>query len=178
MKKTLKTIAKYVRADSTLMWNHRLVLSGASVKDWVAENGNRVRCTIGDQATFSAPLLHDGDGGFFITLNQSRLKKMNWEEGQPVTLQIESDDSPYGTEVSDAFLACLDDDEEASALFHALTPGKQRTLIHWVDQVKSSEIRIRRALVVMEHLKEVGGKLDFKRLNARMKEMNAAYKRG
>ncbi len=142
------------------------------------EHGNRVRCVSDELAEFSTPVLPDGDGGLFITLNAKQLRSKQWQEGQELFLQLSPEPSSYGIPVSEAFLVTMHADPKADELFHQLTPGKQRTLIHWVDQVKSEDIRIRRAMVVMEHLQEVEGKLDFKRLNARIKEVNARYKRG
>lgn len=66
----------------------------------------------------------------------------------------------------------LDQDEHADTLFHKLTPGKMRNIIYAVASVKSSEIKIRRALVYAEHLKKNKGKIDFKELNQEMKEAN------
>jgi uncharacterized protein YdeI (YjbR/CyaY-like superfamily) len=59
----------------------------------------------------------------------------------------------------------LAQDEEGDRLFHALTPGKLRTLLYLVGQPKSSDIRLHRALVVVEHLKTNQGKIDYKKLN-------------
>lgn len=89
---------------------------------------------------------------------------------------ITKDNSEYGIAVSDVFLEVLDQDDIAKVLFEKLTLGKKRTLIFWVDSVKSTDIRIRRAIVLMEHLKQVEGKVDFKLLNAQMKRANEAAK--
>ena len=43
-------------------------------------------------------------------------------------------------------------DEVANGLFHALTAGKQRNLIYLVSQVKSSEKRVKKALVILDYL--------------------------
>jgi uncharacterized protein YdeI (YjbR/CyaY-like superfamily) len=61
-------------------------------------------------------------------------------------------------------------DPEGDMYFHELTPGKQRNLIYMVSKPKGVDTRIKKALVIVQHLKEVKGQLDFKMLNE-------AYKR-
>ena len=56
-------------------------------------------------------------------------------------------------------------DEEGDKLFHALTQGKQRSLLYIIGKPKRSETRLQKAVVVLEHLKTWNGKLDFKQLN-------------
>jgi len=70
----------------------------------------------------------------------------------------------------------LDQNSEADTVFHAFTKGKQRTLIYWTNNVKSSDIRIRRALVMTDHLVNQRGNIDFKLLNVEMKTANQAAK--
>lgn len=91
-------------------------------------------------------------------------------------IELEKDMTKYGTAMSDEFAVVLEQDQEGSAIFHRLTPGKQRTLIYFSDNVKSSDIKIRRALVVMRHLVESQGELDYKRLNVMVKEANQSAK--
>ena len=66
----------------------------------------------------------------------------------------------------------LAQDEEGNRLFHALSPGKQRTLLYYAGQPKTSDTRLKRAVVFVEHLKANKGKIDFKQLNLDMKEAN------
>ncbi len=60
--------------------------------------------------------------------------------------------------------------------FYKLTPGKQRTLIYLVSNLKSTDARIRKALGIIEQLKEYLGELDFKLLNEKFKEVNYRFK--
>ena len=64
----------------------------------------------------------------------------------------------------------LAQDEEGNRLLHALTPGKIRTLLYIVGQPKTSDTRLHRALVVVEHLKANKGKIDYKQLNVSVRE--------
>jgi len=81
-------------------------------------------------------------------------------------------------EMPEELWAVLDQDEEGNILFHDLTPGKMRNIIFYVLQVKSSEIRIRRALVIIEHLKRNEGKIQYQSLAEEMKEANRQARMG
>lgn len=61
----------------------------------------------------------------------------------------------------------LHQDEEGNRLFHALTPGKQRTLLYYIGSPKTADTRIYRAVAVVEHLKTYNGKIHFKILMTR-----------
>lgn len=79
-------------------------------------------------------------------------------------------------DMSSAFLTVLDAERKGASYFDELTLGKKRTLIHWVDQVRSEDIRIRRALVLVQHLVAQRWAVDFKRLNAMIKAENQKHK--
>ncbi|MBK8517794.1 MAG: hypothetical protein IPL55_16360 [Saprospiraceae bacterium] len=56
--------------------------------------------------------------------------------------------------------------------FHALTPGKQRSLIYIVGKVKNTESKIRKSLAIADHLTSNKGKIDGKLLYEALKEYN------
>ena len=64
----------------------------------------------------------------------------------------------------------LAQDEHGSKVFHDLTPGRQRSLLHLVGKPKSEAIRIKKAITILEYLKSVNGVLDFKELNLAFKQ--------
>ena len=49
----------------------------------------------------------------------------------------------------------LRQDEEGKTRFNQLTPGRQRYIIHYVSAVKSSQLRIDRAILLIENLKKL-----------------------
>ncbi len=113
-----------------------------------------------------------------ILANQERRTILGLRQGDTFSVVLEKDTSEYGMPMSDEFREVMNQSPEANSIFYALTPGKQRTLIHLCDSVKSSDIKIRRALVVSNHLFEQQGKIDFKLLNEQMKAANKAANRG
>lgn len=150
------------------------------VPDEVAENfidgdDKRVICTLEGKVSYNAGILSRATG-YFINVNDIRRKKLGLVLGQLVHVSLEKDTSEYGMPMSEELREVLNQEEKASALFHALTPGRQRTLIYWADNVKSPEIKIRRALVMTQHLVEQNGVPDFKLMNSAMKEANQRAK--
>ena len=137
----------------------------------------RVICTVNGKITYHCAIHGDGEGGYMIMLNRERCKKLGLVRGESFDVSVVKDRSEYGVPMSEELREVLDQFPMADELFHKLTKGKQRTLIYWVQTVKSSEIRIRRSLVMAEHLEQQGGEIDYKLLNVQMKEANQAAKR-
>ena len=66
---------------------------------------------------------------------------------------IELDNSKYGMEMPEELEALLEQDHEGERRFEMLTPSKQRYIIHYVSQVKSSQLKIDRAIMLINNLK-------------------------
>lgn len=133
--------------------------------------------TVNGKVRYHAALLHDGKGGYIILLNQVRRKHLGLQTGDKLTVLLEKDTSEYGIPMSDELREVLNQDGDAHEFFHTLTPGKQRTLIYWTDNVKNPYIRIRRALVMTAHLTAQQGNVDFKQMNEELKAANRAARR-
>lgn len=153
------------------LWGYYVVVSGVEVEALVAGGNRRVNCTINGKITIPCALMPRQDD-FFILLNKEVRKKLGLRLGERLQLQLESDTSPYGMPMPEELGELLAQDEEGSALFHALLPGKQRNLIYLVGKVKNPDGRIRKALAVVEHLKDFNGQIDFKALGETIKRYN------
>ena len=138
-------------------------------------DGRRIICSIDHFEPFHCALQHDGLGGHVIYLNKQLVTKYNFKLKQRVGVLLKHDSSKYGMEVPVEFEELLRQDAEGSRLFHELTPGMQRSLIHFVARVKSSDILLRRSMVVLEHLKK-HSKVDGELLMEEMKEANRNWK--
>ena len=114
--------------------------------------------------------------GPFIKLNKSIVKELNIQVGDVVTIELEKDTSTYGTPISEEFEAVIFSDAAVFNYFQALTPGKQRNLIHLVNKIKNTDIKINRSMAIAQHLMDVKGMLDFKQLNETIKEYNQKHK--
>lgn len=165
------------KADSSLGWNYYLPIDAEQAMQFIDGENRRVICNAGSEVVFHCALMPNGKGNFQIFINQERRSKLGWVLGQLVHIEIVKDRAKYGLPMSDELSEVLLQEQEGSALFEGLTPGKQRTLIHWSDNVKNPEIRIRRALVMVRHLINQLGEVDFKLLNQEMKEENQKAKK-
>jgi uncharacterized protein YdeI (YjbR/CyaY-like superfamily) len=67
---------------------------------------------------------------------------------------------------------CVFQEDGAMTFFDALTPGKQRSLIYIVSKIKNQDVRIRKSLVIAEHLVLGKGLLDYKKLNGMFEDEN------
>ena len=118
----------------------------------------RVVCTLNGKQTFQCALL-PGKGDFCIVVNKKIRTALKIAAGDIVTVEISADTSKYGMEMPEELREVLAQDPEGDNLFHQLTPGRQRSLIYAVIQAKNIDRRIHTALIVLEHLKENGGRV-------------------
>lgn len=150
------------------LWGYHISVPADHAHEF--EKGDRrVVCTLNGTMEFQCALMPKGDGQYFININKKIRDKLKLVLGASVQVALRQDDSPYGLPMPEELAELLKLDPDGDALFHALTPGKQRTLLYIAGSPKRSETRIKRALVVIEHLKRQGGKIDFKQLNEDMK---------
>jgi hypothetical protein len=124
----------------------------------------RVVCVLNGQDPHQCALTPIGDGVYVIKVNQGRIKKLGLEEGRKVVTELFPDDSKYGLPMPEEMAAVLAEDPEGDKIFHALTPGKLRTMLYVVSQGIDSDDRIWRAVQIIEHIKKRSGKIDFKAL--------------
>lgn len=121
-------------------------------------------------ATLHSAIMPGGNNTYFILMSKQVLKQYKFQLNQDVEVTISPDVSTYGMPLSEELAELLQLDEEFAALFDKLLPGKQRNLIYAVSKFKSSDLRIRTAVVIADHLKANNGKLDFKMLNQALKD--------
>ena len=137
----------------------------------------RVVARVNNTVKYHCAIYGNGNSGYRILLNKKRCKQLGLLRGETVSVELTKDTSEYGVPMSEELREVLDQNPEADEHFHKLTKGAQRTLIYWCDTVKTSSIKIRRALVMTDHLVKQGGKPDFKLMNEEMKIANQAVKR-
>ncbi|MFT6358644.1 MAG: bifunctional DNA-binding transcriptional regulator [Saprospiraceae bacterium] len=153
------------------LWGHHILVPDGIYQPYAATD-RRVVCRINDLKEFQCALMSKGDGQYFINLNKKLRKKLDINIGEAVTVELRKDESEYGLPMPEEMQELLNLDDEGNHYFHQLTKGKQRTLLHLVGKPKNTDIRLRKAVAVLEYLKEVEGKLDFKELNIAIKESN------
>lgn len=113
---------------------------------------SRVICLADGHLEFSAAVMALGEGKGYLMLNGKRLKALKKREGDSVSLILKTDDSEYGMPMPDELQEILDQDEEIRTHFEALTPGKKRTILHYIGMVKNSELRLEKAIRFINNL--------------------------
>ena len=164
--------SKLDRFNSDL-WGFHLPIPEEIAKEYIRPDSKRVVCTLNGTDSYQCAILTSGEGYYFVNVNKKLRDKLGLLVGDVVEVSLEKDESKYGLPMPEEFQEMLNQDPEGNELFHALTPGKQRNLLYIAGGVKSSNLRIERAIVIVEHLKIHGGKIDFKALNQEMKDFRA-----
>ena len=131
-------------------------------------NSRRVVCTLNGKQTFQCALM-PMSGDFYIFVNKQVRDKLGIEEGNPVRVELRKDASKYGLPMPKEFREVLNQDPDGDRLFHALTAGRQRTILYYVGKARDVDRRIHYSLVVIEHLKKNDGKIVYKKLAEELK---------
>lgn len=149
--------------DSNL-WAFHICVPEVVANHFLEQNERRVVCTLNGALSFQCALMPKGDGVWFINMNKRIRDKLGLKIGMQVQASLAVDDSPYGLPMPEELGELLQQDELGNQLFHELTSGKQRNLLYIAGSPKKSETRLKRAVIVLEHLKNNQGKINFKQL--------------
>lgn len=163
-----------LKEDSSLAWNYRIAVPDAIchsiLKLNTTKNARRIICTLNNEISFHAALMPDGNKGYYIVINKENRDKAKITKDKPISISIQPDESKYGIALAKEMEILLEQDEDGNRLFHQLTIGKQRSLLHIVFIQKTEQKRIEKGIIILEHLKNMNGKLDFKQLNEDFKQ--------
>lgn len=166
--KSVKFKTALVRSSTGSGW-HFLLIDKKTVAKFKFEDGyRRVVCSMNGDEGFQCALLPWGDM-FYIIVNKKKRDAIGIVEGDVVSVVLTKDESKYGLPVPDELVEVLKQDDEGDRLFHELTPGKQRSLIYIVSNIKDIDKRIHTGLVIIEHLKTNDGKVIGDQLNEELK---------
>jgi hypothetical protein len=161
MPKSIKT--KIDQFDSNL-WHFHVVIPRKFTNQFIDGTKRRVIATINKTIEFQAALMPLGDSDYFININQHIRKKLKLNDGDEVLMELEKDESEFGLPMPEEFAVLLEQDLDGADEFFKLTSGKQRTLLYMIAKPKSADLRIRNGIGVLNHLKNVKGKIDHKQL--------------
>jgi len=169
MKLKAQKFSSRVEPIDSKVWGHHFLVPDAVVEYYMSKDIKRLICTVNQSEPYHCALMSKGEGGYFIRLNKEMMKQLKLHVGSEVDAGLVKDESRYGMHLPEEMEVLMDQDPEGTHYFEKLTPGKKRSLLHLIGKPKSSEVRLRKALVVIQHLKLNGGILDFKQLNEEMK---------
>ena len=159
----------------TKLWSYHILVPDNIANQYMEGENRRVICTFTGEIRVRSALMASKNG-WFVLVNHNIRKQLGAEEGDQLTVKIEKDTSEYGHPMPESFSVLLDQDEAGANLFKGLTMGKQRSLIYIVGKVKNIDSQLNKGLAILDHLKEVKGKLDFKKMNEKIKEYNSRSK--
>jgi len=168
-------ISKLDEIESNL-WGYVLFVPKEISDEFTKTVDRRIVCHIQGLQPFKCGLIPN-NGGYMILINKKRRQELLKQNPLQIEVTIEKDNSEFGMDASSEFLETLSQFPLAEAYFNELTSGRKRALIYWADNVKNSDIKIRRAIVLCKHLIEQNGMPDFKLMNTAIKEANALYKK-
>ncbi|MBP9848154.1 MAG: hypothetical protein KBC58_01825 [Flavobacterium sp.] len=131
----------------------------------------RVQCLLNNEIAIPRAISKKEDF-YYILINQEILKKLKLDFGSDITVELSPDISKYGMLICEEFKEVLFQDPEGEILFEKLTPGKQRSLLFYSNKIKSSQLKIERSFIILEHLKNNKGKLDPEKLQQDIKNYN------
>jgi len=142
-------------------------------KEIVAQFGfedkfKRVVCSINRGSSFQCALMPWGEL-FYIIVNKKKRDEVGAQAGDIVDVVLVKDESKYGLPMPEEFAEVLKQDPEGDRLFHALTKGKQRSMLYYLGNIKDIDKRIHACLIFIDHLKENDGRIVNKLLMEELK---------
>lgn len=157
------------RSDNKLWGCHIRVpkTAAAALKQGEAR---RVICTLNGSERYQCAILYYEPGLPVVSVNKKVRDALGVTFGEKVEVELQQDTSEYGLPIPSELKEVFRQDPEGKKLFHALTPGKQRTLLYIVGNVKDSGKKVFRSLGILRHLKENKGKIDYKKLYLALKD--------
>lgn len=133
---------------------HAIPITATVAAAFIANGNRRVICTINhDHTVHVALMFRKAAGDYYIYVGKGLLKKAGLTAGAALKIQLATDDSEYQFEMPEELAEVLATDADAHRIFHGLTPGRQRGLIHLVAMVKTVDKRIERALRIADKIK-------------------------
>lgn len=164
-----KSFTGIVQDSASSVYGYHVMVPEAISAWFLKHDIKRLVCTINGSFSWHCALIPKGGGLYYILLNASIRKKQMLQIGTSVQFDLTEDKSKYGMPMPEEMKELLYQDPEGEKLFQALTPGKQRSILHMAGKFKSSQKRLEKALIILDHLKKQNGKLDYKILNEDMK---------
>lgn len=115
----------------------------------------RLLCEVNKTVSFQCGLMALGDGKAYISISSKRMKEAGADYGDMVQVTLREDQSEYGAEMPEELDELFRQDAEGKRRFDLLTAGKKRYIINYVNTVKSPQLRIDRAFLLIHNLKKL-----------------------
>jgi len=136
---------------------HFIAVPDKIAKQFTEGKAIRIFCTLNDMLEFACAIRPDGEGGFFINVNTTKMQKAKLKSGQVVSASVRKDKTTYGHKMPAELQAILDTDEEAKKYWDGVRNSHQRQMIYYIDSAKSVDKRIERSLLFINRMKNTRG---------------------
>lgn len=166
--KTVKFKTELTVSSTGSGWHFLLVERKIADKFQFEGKSKRVVCFINGGQGFQCALMPWGET-FYTIVNKTKRDAAGIVAGDTVDVILEQDESKYGLPMPDEFAEVLRQDPSGDKMFHALTAGKQRSILYALSKPKDIDVRIHQSLLIIEHLKENDGKIIDKLLYEELK---------
>ena len=146
------------------LWGCHFTVPPDVVARLTKDRSRRVVCSLNRKATYQCAMLPHGGGSHIITVNKNIRNSLGVTFGDSVEVILSADTSDYGLPLPEEFAEAMRQDPAGKKLFHALTTGRQRTLLYIIGKPKLPDKRIIYSLVVLRHLHINKGKINYRQL--------------
>lgn len=125
----------------------------------------RLICEVNKALSFQCGLVSLPEGKAYISINSKRMKELGVEMGDNVNIILTEDTSEFGVDVPEELTELFKQDPEGKRRFDLLKPGMQRYILNYVNTVKSPQLRVDKAFMLISNLKNLTpGKETFKEI--------------
>ncbi|OGU72615.1 MAG: hypothetical protein A3G43_08280 [Ignavibacteria bacterium RIFCSPLOWO2_12_FULL_56_21] len=152
------------------LWGCHVRVPGSVAATLIRGMDRRVLCSMNGTPERQCAIVAYEKGSFVITVNAEQRKTLRLDFGASVKVRLRKDTSEYGLPMPEELNELLRQDKDGRRLFHALTPGRLRTLLYIVGKGSSVDQRLHRSTVIVRHLKENSGKISYKQLSIALKK--------
>ena len=146
------TFEAHIQIIEKGMRRHVLFIPGDVIEELCIKGVTRLLGEVND-VPINLAALSNGDGRYYLHISRDLQRTAHIVMGVPVTVSISIDPDPRRVDLPEEFEIALDQDPEAAKKFYAFTPGKQRSLAHYVSSAKREETRITRAIDLCEKIR-------------------------
>jgi hypothetical protein len=166
--KTLRFTAILEKSTNKLWGSHLRVPSSVAEK-LVRGGSRRVLRTLNSSEAHQCALLPYGRGSFVLSVNKKWCDALSLGIGSTVKVGLQPDGSTYGLPMPAELKELFRQDKEGNRLFHSLTQGRQRTMLYTIGSASDPDARAWRASIIIRHLRDNNGKINYKRLSQSLK---------
>lgn len=137
---------------------HYIDVPPAAAEPFAGERNLRLLCSINGGEEFHCALRPKKNGNFEISVGTPVRQVGKLVLGQKVSATLRRDHSEYGRPMPEELAELLAIDEEGNRLFHELKPANQRDILYYINGAKSVQVRIDRAIMMIDRLKKNRGR--------------------